>query len=37
MFAEIIAFCSAITAEYTNKCCEQNVENFDVFANDTYR
>jgi hypothetical protein len=36
MFAEIIAFCSDITAEYINTFHEQNAENFDVAANDTY-
>jgi len=37
MFAEIIAFCSDITAEHINMFCEQSAVNFDVVANDTYR
>ena len=37
MFTEIIAVYSGITAEYVNTFREQNSENFDVVANDTYR
>ena len=37
MFTKIIAVYSDITALYLNKLCEQNSENIDVVANDTYR
>jgi hypothetical protein len=37
MFTEIITVYSEITAEYINKLCEKNSENYDIIANDTNR
>ena len=34
---EIIVIYSEITALYINKLCDQNSENVNVVANDTYR
>ena len=37
MFTDIIVVYSEITAEYMNRLCEKNVENFDAVENNTYR